>query len=40
VNPNPSVNGLGFINNRRVVGDGDLPSMIIADQPDIVFVTT
>ncbi|WP_010205614.1 SGNH/GDSL hydrolase family protein [Salinibacterium sp. PAMC 21357] len=36
---NPSVNGLGFINNRSVFGDGDLPSMVIADDPDIVFVT-
>lgn len=36
---NPSVNGLGFINNRSAFGDGDLPSLIIADDPDIVFVT-
>lgn len=36
---NPSVNGLGFINNRSTVGDGDLPSLIIADKPDIVIVT-
>ncbi|MGV8852903.1 MAG: SGNH/GDSL hydrolase family protein [Rhodoglobus sp.] len=36
---NPSVNGLGFINNRSTFGDGDLPSMVIADDPDIVFVT-
>ncbi|MBH0083943.1 SGNH/GDSL hydrolase family protein [Salinibacterium sp. SWN167] len=36
---NPSVNGLGFINNRSAFGDGDLPSMIIADDPDIVIVT-
>lgn len=36
---NPSVNGLGFINNRSNFGDGDLPDMIIADNPDIVFVT-
>lgn len=34
---NPSVNGLGFVNNRRV--DVDLPQQIIAQQPDIVFVT-
>ena len=34
---NPSVNGLGFVNNRRA--DLDLPSLIIAQQPDIVFVT-
>ena len=33
---NPSVNGLGFINNR---GDRDLPGSIIAQKPDIVFVT-
>ncbi|SKC46834.1 SGNH/GDSL hydrolase family protein [Plantibacter cousiniae (nom. nud.)] len=38
---NPSVNGLGFVNNRDRFGDGsgDLPSLIIAEQPDIVFVT-
>ena len=36
---NPSVNGLGFINNRSAFGDGDLPSLVIADDPDIVFVT-
>ncbi len=36
---NPSVNGLGFVNNRPTYGDGDLPSMVIAQQPDIVFVT-
>lgn len=36
---NPSVNGLGFINNRRAFGDGDLPSMVIAADPDIVFIT-
>ncbi|MBH0130975.1 SGNH/GDSL hydrolase family protein [Salinibacterium sp. NK8237] len=36
---NPSVNGLGFVNNRSTFGDGDLPSMIIADDPDIVIVT-
>ena len=36
---NPSVNGLGFINNRSTFGDGDLPSMIIQSNPDIVFVT-
>lgn len=34
---NPSVNGLGFVNNR---GPGtDLPAMIVAQHPDIVFVT-
>lgn len=36
---NPSVNGLGFINNRRAFGDGDEPSKVIDDQPDIVFIT-
>lgn len=36
---NPSVNGLGFVNNRTTVGDGDLPDRIIAERPDIVFVT-
>ena len=36
---NPSVNGLGFINNRRTVGDGDEPSEVIAANPDILFVT-
>lgn len=36
---NPSVNGLGFVNNRRP--DVDLPSQILAldPAPDIVFVT-
>lgn len=36
---NPSVNGLGFVNNRSAYGDGDLPDQIIAQNPDIVFVT-
>lgn len=36
---NPSVNGLGFINNRTAFGDGDLPSLVIDSDPDIVFVT-
>lgn len=36
---NPSVNGLGFINNRSRFGPGDEPSDIIAQKPDIVFVT-
>ena len=36
VEVNPSVNGLGFINNRY---DKDLPAEIIAAEPDIVFVT-
>jgi lysophospholipase L1-like esterase len=34
---NPSVNGLGFVNNRRV--ETDLPSLVIEQDPDIVFVT-
>lgn len=34
---NPSVNGLGFVNNRRP--DVDLPDLVIAQDPDIVFVT-
>jgi lysophospholipase L1-like esterase len=34
---NPSVNGLGFVNNRRP--DVDLPTMVIEQDPDIVFVT-
>jgi lysophospholipase L1-like esterase len=34
---NPSVNGLGFVNNR---GFGqDLPDQVIGDNPDIVFIT-
>jgi lysophospholipase L1-like esterase len=33
---NPSVNGLGFVNNRR---DLDLPQLIIDQRPDIVIVT-
>jgi len=36
---NPSVNGLGFVNNRSTFGEGDLPSMIIDHDPDIVFIT-
>ncbi|KQV25645.1 MULTISPECIES: SGNH/GDSL hydrolase family protein [unclassified Microcella] len=36
---NPSVNGLGYVRNRPFVGDGDLPSMIIEQRPDIVVVT-
>ncbi|MDF2492046.1 MAG: hypothetical protein K0Q58_624 [Microbacterium sp.] len=35
---NPSVNGLGFVNNRQVLGL-DLPADIIASDPDIVVVT-
>ncbi len=34
---NPSVNGLGFVNNRGAAID--LPELIIAQDPDIVFVT-
>lgn len=33
---NPSVNGLGFVNQRR---DRDLPGRIIAADPDLVIVT-
>ena len=33
---NPSVNGLGFVNNR---GSQNLPQQIVAEDPDIVFVT-
>jgi lysophospholipase L1-like esterase len=36
---NPSVNGLGFINNRRSFEGDDLPALIIAQQPDIVIIT-
>lgn len=36
---NPSVNGLGFVNNRQSYGDGDEPSQVIADDPDILFIT-
>jgi len=36
---NPSVNGLGFINNRDNFGTGDLPDQIIESDPEIVFVT-
>lgn len=36
---NPSVSGLGYARNRTIVGDGDLPSLIIADNPDVVIVT-
>lgn len=34
---NPSVNGLGFVNNRPA--DSDILDRIIAEQPEIVFVT-
>lgn len=36
---NPSVSGLGFMRNRILFGEGDLPSLIIADDPDVVIVT-
>ena len=36
---NPSVNGLGFIDSRSVFGEGDLPSIVIAAEPEIVFIT-
>jgi len=36
---NPSVNGLGFVNNRGTVGEGDEPSQVIANDPDILFIT-
>lgn len=36
---NPSVNGLGFINNRAIFGPGDEPSEVIADKPNILFIT-
>jgi lysophospholipase L1-like esterase len=36
---NPSVIGLGFVANRHVDGDGDLPSLIIEQDPNIVIVT-
>ncbi|MHA6694278.1 SGNH/GDSL hydrolase family protein [Homoserinimonas sp. A520] len=36
---NPSVAGLGFVNYRTVVGDGDVPSLIIEQRPSIVIVT-
>lgn len=35
---NPSVNGLGFVNNRDLVAE-DLVERIIAEDPDIVLVT-
>jgi lysophospholipase L1-like esterase len=36
---NPSVSGLGFVRNRTIFGEGDLPSIVIADNPDVVIVT-
>jgi lysophospholipase L1-like esterase len=35
---NPSVNGLGFVNNRAA-DNIDEPALIIAQHPDIVFIT-
>jgi lysophospholipase L1-like esterase len=36
---NPSVNGLGFVNHRSDFGENDLPALVIAERPDIVFIT-
>jgi lysophospholipase L1-like esterase len=36
---NPSVNGLGFVHNRLSIGEGDVPSLIIEQEPSIVIVT-
>ncbi|BDZ45968.1 SGNH/GDSL hydrolase family protein [Naasia aerilata] len=38
---NPSVNGLGFVNHRTAFGEGsgDLPSLVLAKKPDILFIT-
>jgi lysophospholipase L1-like esterase len=37
---NPSVNGLGFVNNRDLLpADGDLVDAVIASDPQILFVT-
>ncbi|MFJ4036681.1 SGNH/GDSL hydrolase family protein [Microbacterium sp. NPDC090007] len=38
---NRSENGLGFVNRRASMRDGldDIPALVIADDPDIVFVT-
>ena len=36
---NPSVNGLGFVNNRATDGEGDLPALVIANDPGIVVIT-
>lgn len=36
---NPSVNGLGFVNNRDQLMGEDLVDQVIAADPDIVFVT-
>jgi lysophospholipase L1-like esterase len=34
---NPSINGLGFVNNRRFAAD--LPQLIVEQRPDIVVIT-
>ncbi|TQO19414.1 lysophospholipase L1-like esterase [Rhodoglobus vestalii] len=36
---NPSVSGLGFMRNRELFGEGDVPGLIIGDNPDAVIVT-
>jgi len=36
---NPSVNGLGFVNNRTSFEGGDLPGLVIEADPDLVVVT-
>ena len=36
---NPSIPGLGFVNNRTLAGEGDVPSLIIEQEPSIVIVT-
>ena len=36
---NPSVNGLGFVNNRGSFGSNDEPSQVIDYDPDILFIT-
>jgi lysophospholipase L1-like esterase len=36
---NPSVNGLGFVNNRTSFEGGDLPGLVIDADPDVVVVT-
>ena len=36
---NPSVNGLGFVNNRSIFGAGDVPDLVGRSTPDIVFIT-
>jgi lysophospholipase L1-like esterase len=36
---NPSIPGLGFVNNRTLAGEGDVPSLIIEQDPSIVIVT-